>query len=77
MPDSKKKKEYAEKAAKRSRKARDRIEKSGDRVAIDSDQSFPASDPPSWTPTHPGSPRPPERASKQGAARRNPPPKAR
>jgi hypothetical protein len=40
-------------------------------------ESFPASDPPSWTPTHPGSPRPPERASKQGAARRNPPPKAR
>lgn len=45
-----KRKEYAEKAAMRSRKARERIEKSGDKVAIDSDQSFPASDPPSWTP---------------------------
>jgi hypothetical protein len=43
-------KQYAEKAALRSQKARERIEKSGDRVAIDSDQSFPASDPPSWTP---------------------------
>jgi hypothetical protein len=47
-PDSKKK-QYAEKAAKRSSKARERIENSGDKVAIDSDQSFPASDPPSWT----------------------------
>ncbi len=54
-PESKKKseskrKQYAEKAALRSKTARERIEKSGDKVAIDSDQSFPASDPPSWTP---------------------------
>jgi hypothetical protein len=45
-----KRKQYAEKAALRSKKARERIEKSGDKVAINSDQSFPASDPPSWTP---------------------------
>lgn len=38
-----------DKALKRSKNARERIEKSGDEVAIDSDQSFPASDPPSWT----------------------------
>ncbi|MGE0563533.1 MAG: hypothetical protein AB7O50_03375 [Pseudolabrys sp.] len=37
------------KAAKRSAKERERIEKEEDEVALDSDQSFPASDPPSWT----------------------------
>ena len=31
------------------------------------DESFPASDPPSWTPTHPGTPAPPEPPGKGGA----------
>jgi hypothetical protein len=38
-----------EKTIKRSAKERSRIEKTEDEVAVDSDQSFPASDPPSWT----------------------------
>jgi hypothetical protein len=37
------------KAVKRSAKERSRIEHEEDEVALDSDQSFPASDPPSWT----------------------------
>ncbi|MGE0061351.1 MAG: hypothetical protein AB7T86_04650 [Xanthobacteraceae bacterium] len=37
------------KAVKRSAKERARIEREEDEVALDSDQSFPASDPPSWT----------------------------
>jgi hypothetical protein len=39
----------AKKAVKRSAKERSRIEREEDEVAVDSDQSFPASDPPSWT----------------------------
>jgi hypothetical protein len=43
------KKHPHEKAVKRSAKERSRIEREEDQVAVDSDQSFPASDPPSWT----------------------------
>jgi hypothetical protein len=39
----------SKKAVKRSTKERSRIEREEDQVAVDSDQSFPASDPPSWT----------------------------
>jgi hypothetical protein len=36
------------------------------------EESFPASDPPSWTPTHPGTPAPPEpKRSGQGGPRRS------
>jgi len=44
------------------------------------DESFPASDPPSWTPTHPGTPappEPPEKKPRRGAPRTNGPPKTR
>lgn len=44
------KKRPDDKAVKRSAKERSRIEREEDQVAVDSDQSFPASDPPSWTP---------------------------
>jgi hypothetical protein len=47
--------------ARKDRRTRDAVE-SGDEVETSSELSFPASDPPSWTPTHPGTPGPADRA---------------
>ena len=37
------------------------------------EESFPASDPPSWTPSHPGGPQPPERQTDRPARPQDPP----
>jgi hypothetical protein len=37
------------------------------------EESFPASDPPSWTPTHPGGPEPPEPQPGRRAPRKDEP----
>ena len=46
---TKQKKKSVSEAQKHSAKERERIEKEEDEVTRESDQSFPASDPPSWT----------------------------
>ena len=40
----------SEKLKKYAEEERERIERTEDPVVVDSDKSFPASDPPSWTP---------------------------